>query len=103
MTAMMEFDTYFFDDEILVELFHKKSTANANLIGKTILSMRELVTGYNFPVTIFNKEHIAGSLFFTTTYQPSDKSLFHKTWPTNLNLADVLPDKYEFFNDHLSN
>jgi hypothetical protein len=103
MTAVMEFDTCFFDDEIQVELFHKNSTANANLVGKAIFTMRELVTGYFYPVTLVNKQHIAGTLFFTTTYQPSDRSLFNKTWPTNLNVADALPDKYEFFNDHLSN
>jgi len=39
----MEFDTYFFDDLIKVELFHRKSTAKANLVGKASVKMRELV------------------------------------------------------------
>jgi len=43
MTAVMEFDTYFFDDQIKVELFHRKSTAKANLVGKASVKIRELV------------------------------------------------------------
>jgi len=50
-----------------------------------------------------NKQQMQGTLFFTTTYQPIEISLVNRTWPTNLNVADALPDKYEFFNDHLTN
>ena len=99
----MVFDTMFFDDEIHIEIFHKKSTAFANKVGEADITMRELVTGYNYPVLIKNIEHKAGTLFFTNTYEPTDKILVDSVWPATLNVASQLSDKYEFFNDHLRN
>ena len=54
-------------------------------------------------MTLESENRKTGTLFVTARYTPMDQLLMHETWPANLREASALPDKFEFFNDHLAN
>jgi hypothetical protein len=60
----MQFDTYFFDDYLKIQVYQNRSTAKANLIGKATVYLRDLAfntpmfkTGETpiYPITINNR------------------------------------------------
>lgn len=108
----IEFPTSFFDDTIKVQVFQNNSTAKVNLLGKATLHLRDLAfntamhaTGELsiFPLTLRKGQFCAGTVFFEVAYKALWKHLLLSTWPDQLREATCLPDKFEFFNDQLSN
>jgi len=72
-------------------------------VGRDKLFLRELEFGQLNAVTIIEEGHKIGTVFITTEYQPINTQLLHPDWVKNLKEASQLEDKFEFFNDFLTN
>lgn len=104
----MDFDTLFYDDTILLEVFQKNSTAKVNKIGDADINLREVQDlsgseGALFPVTVMKAAFVVGEVFLSFKYKPIDEALLRPKWSTNLKEASQLDDKFEFFNEQLKN
>jgi hypothetical protein len=87
-----------------MSVYHKNSTAHAYLIGKEKLHLRELAFGTVYPLTLSEEGHKIGSVFLTAEYWPIDHKLIDTMWTANLmDASSPQFDKYEFFNDNLTN
>lgn len=103
----MKFDTFFFDDNIYVEVFHRNSPNKVNCIGKGSIELREIDfnSGLSlFSVPVYNKKlgKTVGYLYFKATFTERPQALFDMSQleyiqhPSNFN-------KYEFFDSILKN
>ena len=71
----MNFDTYFFDDELKVEAYQKNSTIKTNQIGKGIINLKDAcfdsqTTLIGLPVVNKRLLITVGYMYFRVVYQP---------------------------------
>ena len=69
----MKFDTFFFDDNIRVEVYHRNSPNKVNCIGKGSIELREIEFDSALSllgVPVYNKKlgKNVGYLYFRVTY-----------------------------------
>jgi hypothetical protein len=103
----MKFDTYFFDDSVKVQVYHRNSPNKVNCIGKGTVELREVQFDSRYTllsVPLFNKklQRVVGYLYFTLTYQGRSPKLFDLSQLEYMQQPSQF-DKYEFFDGILRN
>lgn len=92
-------------------MFQKNSTAKAHMVAKAKVWLKDLVfamendTKCILPITLSDKASglSTGTIFVQFRFIPLDAKLLHENWPSKLLEASKMENKYEFFNDNLSN
>ena len=92
----LQFDSFFFDDKIKIEVYQKNSTAKVHKIGQVSIPMAEFVfenlddvDEELYPITLKDKKtgFESGTLFIKINYKPIDKALLTPSWPEKLTSA----------------
>lgn len=99
-------DTFYFDDEVKLDVFHKNSSLKTNMTGKGIISLSNFSLDNTsvIPVPIYNKKimRTVGYVYVRVNYKPLDQALFDQEWLTELEASNKI-DKYQYFNSYLAN
>lgn len=108
----LDFDSVFFDDTVKIQIYQNDSTAKVHQVGKVTIPLAEFVFDNAsdedeelYPITLRDPRtgFEAGTLFVKIEYKPIDEKLLDISWADNLKAGSHLDNKFEFFNDHLTN
>ena len=80
----IQFDTFYFDDFVKLDVFHKNSFLTPNMTGKSMLPLSHPSFDPEslFSLPIYNKklQRTVGYVYLKLDYTPRDSSLFDPEW-----------------------